>query len=656
MLKTEGKEFSCSGVICFIIIMSAIFGTTFWYSNSTESNESSDSSEDTTDSNQDYSEGVNETQINARKMLSRCEGITDWSSNGIDLAVDTDMYEGLYSITATIDDTEYIRYTKAFDISGYTSIKFYAKENVAEQISTLKLKIYTDINNYGTWDFTVDEDDGWTLCSETLASPDAEVGTLDLSDVTYIEWVADTVTSSLNIDYVYCEITDVSTLFSCMVKKGIFPYPDICVLGIDPDNTTSYFKGQYVLVQDDSSNDVHYGKIVDIKVNERGVTYAYSVAFTNELLKMSYVHTFATDTSSEKFEYILDNKASFCYKSSVLAEALDYSYEQDDNIRNIINLFRFLERIVIYCAPDGATTTKAYNGLTATGENWDQDDNDVVLLDYSNPTLEIYGAEVEGSRASSILQSYTVAADEGAYGEQRIIKWRDIKIMEAATALQLATNLYNIFSAETQFITVHVTGKGYLQPGQTVVYAHSGYSISSTTAMILYYEYDAYNDVYRKMILTDNIATIQEFNSYGASLKSLEQTEAMIYDTYDICAAETATVSTNLATHAALTATAHGGIFRMEVGTYTGDGNDAGQTITLTDTGLTPKRIEIDDLTATLLMTRTTSMPNSQCNVAAFGTWNPAIGTETAGSFKVGGDSNDYCNINGRVYYYTVWG
>jgi hypothetical protein len=531
-------------------------------------------------------------KIYNRRMIARGESITGWTDNegGTDVALNSDAYEGRYGIFIDpLSDGNYVRFTPAasVDLTYHTTFEFWVRDNSALLEYDLILKVYTDVNNYGEWDFST-SGATYTKISKDLTSPDRETGTLDISDITYIEWESDGGVNNLDLDYVYATTGDIiAKVFSTDIFRGIFPYPSTCQLGIDPDNTAQFSQGDFILVQDDSSNDAFYGKIIDVSVDVNGVTYGHAIAFTNELLKMHYTKSYSSDNSEEKLEDILDNKASFCYDSSLTAEALDYDYEQDGNVRDIINLFRFLERIVIYTAVDGATTTKAYDSLTASGENWDQDDNDVTLLDYMNPTLEIYGAEVEGSRASSIDQSYTVAASEGAYGEQRMIKWRDIKIMEAATALQLATNLYNIFSAETQFIKLYVEGKGVLQPGESVVYAHSDYGISSTTAMILYYHYDAYNDIYREIMLTDNIATIGEFNSYGGNLKSAERNEAMIYDVADL----TSTVTSDLATHEALEETAHGGnLCRIATGTYTGNGNNNRE---ITGLGFDPKYVII---------------------------------------------------------------
>lgn len=114
-----------------------------------------------------------------------------------------------------------------------------------------------------------------------------------------------------------------------------------------------------------------------------------------------------------------------------------------------------------------------------------------------------------------VSQTYNDATLEDGKAILPLKEYRDLKIEQNVEALQLATNLFNMFSAETKFIGIRVVNQEYVQPGKTVNFANTGdVTIDESDYLVLFYTYDFINDVYELMILTDDVVLLREFESY----------------------------------------------------------------------------------------------------------------------------------------------
>ena len=91
-------------------------------------------------------------------------------------------------------------------------------------------------------------------------------------------------------------------------------------------------------------------------------------------------------------------------------------------------------------------------------------------------------------------------------------EFRDPKIEEVTEANQLGDNRYDIWSNDIIFLGLRVEGQGYLQPGKTIEIENTGeITIPKNDYLILSFERNPKNDVYNRMILSDNIIFPSEF-------------------------------------------------------------------------------------------------------------------------------------------------
>lgn len=101
-------------------------------------------------------------------------------------------------------------------------------------------------------------------------------------------------------------------------------------------------------------------------------------------------------------------------------------------------------------------------------------------------------------------------------GALSLKEFRDSKIEEDTEAEQLGDNRYAIFSADTKYLGLRVSGQGYLQPGKTIHIENTGSrTLAESNLLLISFWRDPKNDVYYNMILTDNIIFPKEFVMLG---------------------------------------------------------------------------------------------------------------------------------------------
>ncbi len=93
-------------------------------------------------------------------------------------------------------------------------------------------------------------------------------------------------------------------------------------------------------------------------------------------------------------------------------------------------------------------------------------------------------------------------------------EFRDPKVEASTEAEQLGDNRYAIWAADTIFLGLYIEGQGYLQPGKTVHIENTGQiTVAESNLLLLSFTRDPKNNVYRTLILSDNIIFPSEFTN-----------------------------------------------------------------------------------------------------------------------------------------------
>jgi hypothetical protein len=355
----------------------------------------------------------------------------------------------------------------------------------------------------------------------------------DISSITDAVIIALTDNYLMNNDGDLFKFTDVESEVSEIYQSnGIIGIPNKVVMKIHPDYENRWSEGDSYKVYD--SNDVlEFWGIIDNKsINATGEYVLQVDSFTNEVYRATYEKSYSADDLDTKQKDIIDNGLTSCYRSSsIVGTATTFDYDYNRAVAYMFNLGRFLERQVPYIEPDGKIWTKAYDGLTATGESWDLNDGDEnkLLVDipyvketipgYHKVKLNITRTVVRYKNNTTATRPTTYATAEQTKGVIPLEEFRDSKIEASTEANQLGDNLYNIFSAETEFVGLRISGKGYLQPGKTITIVNTGQiTISSQAFCILQYKKDVKNDIYIYMVLSDNIIFPEEIATYNNTI------------------------------------------------------------------------------------------------------------------------------------------
>lgn len=117
-------------------------------------------------------------------------------------------------------------------------------------------------------------------------------------------------------------------------------------------------------------------------------------------------------------------------------------------------------------------------------------------------------------------------------------EFRDPKLEASTEADQLGDNRYAIWAADTKYIGLRVAGQGYLQPGKTIHIenTNSSRTLAESNLLLLSFLRDPKNDVYHRMILTDNIIFPSEFSRIGDTSRLQAHTASVqaLENQYDI--------------------------------------------------------------------------------------------------------------------------
>lgn len=464
-------------------------------------------------------------------VFHRMESITDWTPMGGVIAIDsTQRVEGKYSIKLTSDagGMSGLVYTKTVDWSKLERVYFwvYHPGAVAEEGA---LKLFTDVLNTGVWFFTFT--DTWTKISVDLDSPDIEVGTLDLSNITMLrlsEEENEDPGEDYYFDYIY-SLVDVEPYLplDCYIDSPTWNNrSSVFKARITPKYESYFQRGDILYIQDDSDNSVFYGTIkTPRRLPTRIELTAISEGF--ELVNKDTVFSDTSATTTSYLKQIIGN-ATKSQEGSLQNTTIEYTYDVKKNYTTMIDHCRYTERGVFYREPgyDGDCYWNKditdVNSLVDTGETWTKDTSGMKFMDKRPYDIGITRVHIWGGNNSLGQVNYlaTATSAENERGEFGIYRYSDFGLMNYTETKQLADNMLAIFKKDTTYYDFQARGKGFLQWGKRVNAKWNMKSILTTADdfMIVQYRYYPKIDTYRPITLSDNIVFEDELKSIRKQL------------------------------------------------------------------------------------------------------------------------------------------
>jgi hypothetical protein len=179
-------------------------------------------------------------------------------------------------------------------------------------------------------------------------------------------------------------------------------------------------------------------------------------------------------------------------------------------------LFRAIERSIVYVTANGEWNSAAHDHLPASGYRWlNHDALKLKLVGNEVETIDVRATRASVMRAGNARDSYIGdAAREVIEGVVAAGEHRDLAIQDSGDAVNLAEQLYAIFSQETTFVHVLVMNHGYIQPGQTVDFSWSLGETEVARATMAVIAVHAYmlHDI-QEVVLSNNIVLEAEMDN-----------------------------------------------------------------------------------------------------------------------------------------------
>ncbi|BDI54908.1 MAG: baseplate/adhesin [Thorarchaeia virus VerdaV2] len=458
-------------------------------------------------------------------VFHRCDSITDWTPTACTLSVDsTQKVEGKYSIkmASNAATAGLMRYDRTVDWSEFGHIIFSVYHpGYTNEVG--RISLYTDMLNYKTWTF--DFAAVWTERSIDLSStPDASLGTLDLSNITFII-VRQSSETTPGEDYYFdffkgksIDVTDNITYFKITEEMGMPSWADLKIKGESLDH---FHAGLEMEVYDSDDVLSWTGRILYPESVMEGTKVVGKLRplGSNSQFNNVYRKNFTTARSSDYvLKNVIDNALpKFTHDDEIDDfSALESKYDAKTKIQKLFNYLMMLERGVIHHKPDGEMFYNKYDNLTASGTSWNQNTEKVKIVSYTpNANRHITRTPVIGANNDLGQVYYVGKASDAAvqkYGINQLQPWRDSEITNYAEAKQLGDNLLVVYSMDTQMISLLTVGKKHVQVGYTIEFAWTGvFSIAQHNFLVTKRVWYPMNDIC-ELELTDNILTRKAFN------------------------------------------------------------------------------------------------------------------------------------------------
>lgn len=319
-----------------------------------------------------------------------------------------------------------------------------------------------------------------------------------------------------------------SVIQTCEYWKGIFAGTNQisrCEFSTSPDDNVYFNIGDTVQFYD-GYNVLAFQGVVRTKDKQPGRTL-FTAEGPDAEIRRYYASDFASGTSHVKLETIVD-ALDFLYQSSSIDAAgyfttsggsVAWAYDQSENpsIRTILRLIRALERCVIYHTPAGLVYANRYDALAVTNLRVSEQCRQWLVKNLLEPTSYVTRASAYTTN-TPLRQVYTGDSEkELTNGAVQALELVDNQLEANSETLQVATNLYSIFSQATTFVELVTSAQGYIQPGKTISFSYSlgGASISKAAFLVVAVYHDLKHDRHKSIMLSNNIVYPSEYAAKG---------------------------------------------------------------------------------------------------------------------------------------------
>ena len=233
----------------------------------------------------------------------------------------------------------------------------------------------------------------------------------------------------------------------------------------------------------------------------------------------TYRKNFTTARDSDYIiKNIIDNKLTryHSYDDEIDNFTITHKYDLKTKIQKMYNYLVMLERAVIHYKPNGEIFFNKYNNLSATGLSWTQDTSIVKITAYTpQANRHVTRTPVIGAY-NNLGQVHYVGIgtedEEDNFGINELQVWRDPEISNYTEAKQLGDNLQEIYSLDTQMISMLVVNKKHIQVGYTVQLSWNIlFNVALGNFLVTKRVWYPITDVC-EVDLTDNILTRKAFN------------------------------------------------------------------------------------------------------------------------------------------------
>jgi hypothetical protein len=193
-----------------------------------------------------------------------------------------------------------------------------------------------------------------------------------------------------------------------------------------------------------------------------------------------------------------------------------YHIQEHPTMQPGVRLFRAMERSVIWVTPAGAWNRVLHDDCDATGYRWKYKTGlPVTLIDNEAEVKDAKVTRAAVMRAGNARDSYTGdSSQENLNGIVQASDYKDTSIQDSGDAVNLAEQLYAIFSTATTFVRLLVANHGFLQPGKTVDFSWSLGDTTVARATLIVIAVHAYmlNDI-QEVVLSNNIVLESEYDN-----------------------------------------------------------------------------------------------------------------------------------------------
>ena len=473
------------------------------------------------------------------REIHTCENITDWSHNGLTLALSAIIYcEGKYSIHFQANGANtYCEYSfgSSQDFSVFTHIKLWAYSSAPSDFWGFKFWLFTDAGNYAYWSLSIGAQSSWRKMSCLLSNPTSEIGTLDLSNITKMRYsindasnhqyfdfifVSKDITSDVinGLSFIECPIRDFHKA-EFMAKGTWVPQKDDIIRIEDYYTSNGSSTANFIIFR---------GSIVDYELTSIRKIWCESRA-KRDLDEFRPSGDYNGDLDSNHIKTLIA-ECSYITEGTIDATTgnTDNTFKGDKTFRTILNDWADKHYKHWYLSPTGVLT---FNDADIdSGEDFDQDDTIWNVkpkkhVDFINWVM-LLGAIVNGVHISAESKDTDSIKQLGA----KIYK-DTYSIIMATAQLQIAAD--NLRTRE-QLLPLAINywyyrvNKGLIQVGETATFEHDKMNPAITSRQVILNKV-----IYRFLSGHTNLQTTDGISFVKDKDKSLPQENSQLLQQKD---------------------------------------------------------------------------------------------------------------------------